>query len=507
MDNVSKNNTSHQGFMGHPKPLLSLSFVELWERFSFYGIRPMLVLFMVLAVNDGGFGFTQEEASSIYALFAGSLYLAALPGGYLADKVFGQKLATSIGAVIIAVGNFLLAGSYYLGHKAFFLGLVFIVIGTGLFKTCVSLMVGMLYPKGDPKRDSGFTIFYMGINIGAFLAPLICGAVKEKYGYHLGFAISGVGMLFSMLLYYFHTLPQFNKYAKVHKFERGFDKPDGDKSMPMIYMGVFIAALACVIVLSWFNIITINPVFIAENMAAGIIIISILYFMYLYAFAGLDKQDRKKLFVFVVLFIASAFFWSCFEQKPTSFNFFAQKYTNHSIFGYEFPVEWFQSINPFTIVVFAPVISYFWIWFAKKGKEIDSFVKFSLGLIFAALAFFVMYLAAKVVMATNSNVSPMYIVACFWLLTIGELCLSPVGLSIMSQIAPAKISSSVMGLWFVSVSLGNVIAGLTGAKVKPENVTELPYMFMKFGLALVIVAVLIMIFRKWILGLLKDNKE
>ena len=501
------NANTKNGFMSHPKPLLSLSFVELWERFSFYGIRPMLVLFMVLAINEGGFGFSKEEASSIYAIFAGSLYLAALPGGYLADKLLGQKLATSIGAVIIAIGNFLLAGSYYLGHKAFFLGLVFIVIGTGLFKTCISLMVGMLYPKNDPKRDSGFTIFYMGINMGSFLAPLICGTVKEHYGYHLGFAISGCGMVLSMLLYYFHTLPQFNKYSKVHKFEQGLDIPDTDKTKHLIYLGTFIVTLALVITLAWFNIITINPVFIAEKMAAGIIFISVLYFIYLYVFAGLDSNDKKKLFIFVVLFIASAFFWSCFEQKPTSFNFFAQSYTNHTLFGYSFPIEWFQSINPFTIIVFAPIISYIWIYFANKNKEVDSFLKFALGLTFAALAFFVMYLAAKVVMISNSNVSPMYIIMCFWLLSIGELCLSPVGLSIMSQIAPSKISSSVMGLWFVSVSLGNVIAGLTGAKVKPENVTELPQMFMKFGISLIAVAILIVIFRKFILKLLNQTNQ
>lgn len=493
-----------KGFLGHPKPLLSLSFVELWERFSYYGIRPMLILFMSLAIADGGFGFSPEVASSIYGIFAGSLYLAALPGGYLADKVFGQKNATLIGAIIIAFGNFLLASSCFLGNKVFFIGLLFIVLGTGLFKTCASVMVGMLYPKGDSKRDSGFTIFYMGINIGSFIAPIICGAVKEKYGYHLGFAISGVGMLISTLLYYFHTLPEFKKYAKHHKFESGFDTPQGDKRKPILYLSISLFLIAFISFLAFFEFIHINPVYIAKNMIIGIIVISILYFLYLYFLAGLSNKDRKKLIIFIMLFIASAFFWSCFEQKPTSFNLFAKHYTNHTILGYEFPIEWFQSINPFTIIIFAPIISYFWIYMARKNREIDSFVKFSLGLILSALAFFIMYLAAKLVISTNSSVSPIYLISCFWVLSIAELCLSPVGLSIMSQIAPSKISSSVMGLWFVSVSLGNVVAGIVGGKVKADNVAQLPDIFMQFIIALIIVASVILISRKWVLKLLKD---
>ncbi|STQ87112.1 MFS transporter [Helicobacter muridarum] len=464
-------------FIGHPKPLFGLFLTELWERFSYYGIRPLLILFMIAAISEGGFEMDRATASAIVGIFAGSLYLATLPGGYLADHWLGQKNATLIGAFFIALGHLSIAFSVFLTFF-FFLGLILIVIGTGLFKTCSSVMVGMLYKQNDARRDSGFTIFYMGINLGAVIAPLACGLMAENYGWHLGFGIGGLGMLISLLVFYFKAIPDFNEYSDKLSLEKSWEVPLSSQPKNIkIWTGIAAIVIAIIVAMCGSGIITVEPVFIAKNMAFLIAGCSILYFAYLYFLSGLNKGEQKNLVLVFILFVASASFWSTFEQQPISFNLFAKDFTNRVVFGFEIPIVWFQSINAFFIIIFAPIISAMWIFLANKNLNIKSITKFALGMIITGIGFAVMMFAAKIVLQSGGLVSPLWLVASFFLLTLGELFISPVGMSIMTQIAPSRIKGQIMGLWFVGLSLGNLMAGLLGGHVQADNIDTLPSFF------------------------------
>lgn len=501
---MNKNNLD-TSFLGHPKPLMSLSLTELWERFSFYGIRPLLILFMIATLNEGGLGFDKATASAIVGIFGGTLYLAALPGGYLADNWLGQKNATLIGALIIALGHLSIALSIF-NIVMFFVGLVFIVIGCGLFKTCASIMVGLLYKDEDPRRDSGFTIFYMGINIGGFFAPLICGLVQKEYGWHLGFGIGGFGMLVALLIFYFKTMPDFEEYGQKVGMDKSWRAPIVKNKK--IGVGVLIAliVLTILIVLAATGTIALNPVAIASNMVIIISLGALLYFLYLFFLVGLDTQEKKRLIVFLILFVASAFFWSTFEQQPTSFNLFAQDYTDRVVFGWEIPASWFQSINALFVIIFAPLAGYFWIFLAKKNTECGSITKFALGLALAGLSFLVMMFASYLVLDGSGPVSPWWLVVSLLFLTFGELALSPIGLSLMTQIAPKSIRGQVMGLWFVSISLGSVVAGLVGGGVQADKLESLPSLFGQSVVVLFGVALLLLIIKKPLNKVLQSQK-
>lgn len=480
-----------RAFMGHPKPLFPLSLTEVWERFSFYGIRPLLVLFMTATLLKGGLGLSKEEASAIAGIFGGCIYLAALPGGWIADNYLGQKKAIFVGSVIIALGHLFIALSYFY-PAMFFLGLALIVIGSGLFKTCASIMVGMLYKEDDPRRDSGFTIFYMGINLGAFISPLVTGSLQAKYGWHLGFGAGGLGMLIALLIFAFKAIPDLEEFNAKVGMSEDWDKPIKENKNA----GRIILAMAVIIIgfafLALGGFIPLNPISIAKNMVTVILWCAGLYFIYLFFFRSLNQDEKKNLIVFVILFFAAAIFWSVFEQQYTTYNFFADKLTDRIAFNQEIPTVWFQSINALFIIILAPVVSVIWIALAKRKAEFSSLTKFSLGLIGAGLGFAVMAFATQSLIDTNGGiesaqkaielgqgvlVSPWWLIVSMLFLTIGELCLSPVGLSIMTKIAPNLIKSQVMGLWFVSISLGNVMAGILGGHANEENLSDLSSLF------------------------------
>ncbi|MCR6582800.1 peptide MFS transporter [Campylobacter insulaenigrae] len=488
MKNIDKS------FLGHPKPLFSLSMTELWERFSFYGIRPLLVLFMAASISVGGLNISKEEAAAIAGIFGGCLYLAALPGGWLADNYLGQKKAIFIGSIIIALGHLSIALSIF-NSTMFFVGLAFIVIGTGLFKTCASVVVGMLYSQEDPRRDSGFTIFYMGINLGAFIAPLICGFLQVKYGWHIGFGAGGIGMLIALLIFYFKTIPDLVDFDKNVGIKYSWDKPIKYNKNVLWFA---IVAVVILIALSFFifiGFIKLNPITIAKNMVFIILFYAGIYFLYLFFFSSLNNDEKKKLLVFIILFFSAAVFWSVFEQQYTSFNFFADTLTNRNFLGFEIPTVWFQSINALFIIAFAPIVAFVWTILAKMKFEISSISKFTLGLIGAALGFFVMVLASKSVISSNDLASPLWLVLSFFFLTLGELCLSPVGLSLMTKIAPNLIKAQVMGLWFVSLSLGNIIAGLIGGEASKDNANALVDLFSQCIWILLAMAFILFIFK------------
>ncbi len=492
-----------KAFLGHPKPIFSLSMTELWERFSFYGIRPLLLLFMAAAIFEGGLGMDKAQASAIVGIFGSCLYLAALPGGWIADNILGLKLSVFLGCVIIALGHLSIGLSYF-QTEFFFLGLALIVIGTGLFKTCSSVMISLLYKKDDPRVDSGFTIFYMGINLGAFVAPIVCGFLQKEYGWHLGFGAGGIGMLIALIIFYFVVIPNFKEFDEKIGLS---SKWDAVKEIS--YTTKWILALCLLLIfgflfLSLTGLIKLDPISISEKMIFLIVALTTIYFIYLFFFSSLNLAEKKNLIIFVVLLLAASIFWSVFEQKPTSFNLFAQSYTQRVIFGFEIPTPWFQSFNPLFIITFAPIIAFIWVFLARKGLELSSLTKFSFGLLGGAICFFIMYLASLAVLeGGGARVSMLYIILAIFFLTLGEICLSPVGLSIMTKIAPNLIKNQVMGLWFVSSALGNVIAGLIGGNVSNDKIQNLPDIFSFLALMLFVSFLLLFLCRNLIIKISK----
>ncbi|MEQ1121175.1 peptide MFS transporter [Acinetobacter seifertii] len=484
-----------KAFFGHPKPLQGLFFTELWERFSYYGIQPLLILYMIAMVNEGGLALDRPTAAAIVGLFAGSMYLMTVFGGWVADNWLGQARAVWYGSIIIALGHLSIALSSLFNQSFFYLGLVLIVLGTGLFKTCISVIVGTLYKTHDARRDAGFSIFYMGINMGSFIAPLITGLLVQNHGWHLGFGIGGIGMLIALLIFRFFALPQLQTFNELRQETNTCNKPVVDnKNAPKIVFS-FLFVVAMIIALTLFGIIHINPVMVATYLTLGIGLGIIAYFAYLLLFLNLDQNDKFKIIICFVLLITSALFWSAFEQKPTSFNLFAQDYTNRNVLGFEIPTVWFQSINAFFIIIFAPIAAWLWAKLGKSNKDPNYISKFIIALLLAAGGFLVMSFASRFAIS-DGLVSPFWIVGSLFLLTLGELCLSPIGLSTMTKLAPNVISGQIMGLWFTGTALGNLMAGLIGGQVSADAIEHLPSLFMRCVLALVIGAIVLFLLKK-----------
>lgn len=483
-----------KAFFGHPKPLQGLFFTELWERFSYYGIQPLLILYMIAMVNEGGLALDRPTAAAIVGLFAGSMYLMTVFGGWVADNWLGQARAVWYGSIIIALGHLSIALSSLFNQSFFYLGLVLIVLGTGLFKTCISVIVGTLYKTHDARRDAGFSIFYMGINMGSFIAPLITGLLVQNHGWHLGFGIGGIGMLIALLIFRFFALPQLQTFNELRHETNTCNKPVVDnKNAPKIVFS-FLFVVAMIIALTLFGIIHINPVVLATYLTVGIGLGIIAYFAYLLLFLNLDQNDKFKIIICFVLLITSALFWSAFEQKPTSFNLFAQDYTNRNVLGFEIPTVWFQSINAFFIIIFAPIAAWLWAKLGKSNKDPNYISKFIIALLLAAGGFLVMSFASRFAIS-DGLVSPFWIVGSLFLLTLGELCLSPIGLSTMTKLAPNVIRGQIMGLWFTGTALGNLMAGLIGGQVSADAIEHLPSLFMRCVLALVIGAIVLFLLK------------
>ncbi|WP_413191231.1 peptide MFS transporter [Psychrobacter sp. AT9] len=496
------------GFMGHPKPLRSLFFTEMWERFSYYSIRPLLVLFMVATVGSGGFGFDEVTASAIYGIFAGSLYLAAVPGGWLADNWLGQERALWWGSIIIALGHLCIALSALFGMTLFFVGLMCIVLGSGLFKTCISVMVGALYTKGDVRRDGGFTLFYMGINIGALLAALIVGIFKEKGMWHVGFGVGGLGMLVSLLIYRFAAQKNLTRYAKAKGISAEWENANGRYKNIGRWVAGFLALLVAVIILVSTGIMPFNPEMVAQYMTYIIAAVVILYFAIMFISPRLDKTDKLRLLICFILIIGSTLFWSSFEQQPTSFNLFADRYTDLNVLGFEVPSIWFQSLNPLFILILAPIVSIIWVKMANRGLEPSSMAKFALGMLLAAAGFSLMIFASKSILAPGAGLaSPLWLVGSLLLLTLGELALSPVGLSAMTKLAPEGMQGQMMGLFFASIAMGNLVAAFFGGHVSADKIEGLPGLFTTMTIFLVATAVLLLVLAKPINKMLKDSER
>ena len=448
-------NTSNT-FFGHPIGLRTLFLTEMWERMSYYGMRALLVLYMTGAVTgfNPGLGWSQVESQAIYGIYSGMVYFMVVPGGWIADNILGHQKAVLIGALIIALGHFTLAIPI---EKTFFLGLIFVVLGTGLLKGNISTIVGQLYEGQDDKRDSGYTIFYMSINIGSTLGFLICSYLGEKIGWHWGFGAAGIGMAFGVIQYIKHR--HLLGDAGMHPNEM----PDDKRKKLTTYLKVSLVGMFMVIGAGLFGFFTIDPRFFAEQFAYFLTIIAGLYFVYLFLFAGLNAAERKNLILLFLLFVGAAAFWSGFDQSAGSLNIFARDYTDLSIVGYEIPVGWLQFANPVIVVLFAPIFAGIWAQLARKNLDPSLPIKFAIGLLFMALSFLIMIVAVNIALE-SSPVGMQWLLLTYLFQTWGELALSPIGLSAFSRYGPKRYMGQMFGLWFLASAIGGVLAGLLGGE-------------------------------------------
>jgi len=482
------------GFFGHPKGLSTLFFTEMWERFSYYGLRPLLVLFMSAALAQGGFGIERSQASAIVGIYAASVYLMSLPGGWVADRLLGLRRAIFIGAVLISLGHISIGLSAFAhGKVPFFIGLIFIVLGTGLLKPNISAIVGDLYPEGGARRDAGFSIFYMGINTGSFAGQLVTGLLGEKFGWHWGFGAAGVGMLIGCALFAFRSRTTLgNLGLEPSRNPDPIVQARQEKTIKLSLI-VGLSLLALVVALTASGAITINPQEVGKSMTYVLVGMAVLYFAYVFIAGGLNIDEKKRVVVIAILFLFAAIFWAAFEQAPTSLNLFAHDFTNRTVGGWEVPAVWFQSVNSLFIILLAPVFASVWLALARRNTNPSSPVKFSMGLLFGGLGFALMIPAVNWVVSGGGSVkvSLWWLVISYFFQTLGELCLSPVGLSSMTKLSPRKYVGQMMGIWFLATAVGNLIAGLVGGNVDPEKLDQMPGLFIGTAGALIGAAVVL----------------
>ena len=452
---------------GHPKGLYVLFATEMWERFSYYGMRALLVLYLTAQLLNGGFALDRTTALEIYAIFTGLVYLTPIVGGLLADKILGQRKAIFIGGILMALGQFTLAYSQ-MGDVAartwlLHLGLGVLIIGNGFFKPNISTMVGKLYSDQDPRKDSAFTIFYMGINLGAFLAPLVCGYLAVQFGWAYGFGAAGIGMILGTVWFAVQGRLLGNVgFAPNRDIKSKEPLTLGGKDWSHIFMFI-VSSLILVygILVLWGNIGEGAKSLITTVMA----VIGALALAYIIFSNTKGSVEWKRVGVIFILCFFNIFFWAGFEQAGGTFNLFAENNTNRMIFGWEMPTAWFQSVNSIWIISLAPIVSVLWLSLSRIGKNPNIPVKFALGLIFLGLGFVVMS-AANAAAQGGNMVSPMWLVGVYFIHTVAELCLSPIGLSMISKLAPQKIVAVMMGLFFASIALANYMAGVLESILK-----------------------------------------
>jgi POT family proton-dependent oligopeptide transporter len=440
-----------RAFFGHPRGLSTLFFTEMWERFSYYGMRALLLLYMTAPVSAGGLGFDAARGGAIYGLYTSMVYLATLPGGWIADRLIGPRRAVLYGGMIIAAGHFSMALS---SMAMFYLGLFLIVIGTGLLKGNVSVIVGKLYAANDNRRDAGFSIFYMGINLGAFIAPLVCGYLGQQVNWHLGFGAAGVGMTLGVIQYVLGggnlgdagQSPAPGTPEQVARWRR----------QAQLAGGVLLALVLIVGVGGYTGLVPVSATQVADAAGVMLLLIIVGFFGWMYSSSEWTADERKRLYVIGVLFLAASLFWSVFEQAGSTLNLFADRNTYNNFFGFDFPSSWFQSMNSLFLIIFAPIMAWVWVRMSAQGREPSSPMKFAWGLLLVGLGFVILIPPAQ---ASGQLASPMWLTATYFLHTIGELCLSPVGLSAMTVLAPARIGGLMMGIWFLATSVGNFIGG------------------------------------------------
>jgi POT family proton-dependent oligopeptide transporter len=505
--------TSDRGFFGHPRGLSTLFFTEMWERFSYYGLRPLLVLFMSATIMNGGYGFDRTQASAIVGIYAAFVYLMSLPGGWIADRLLGLRRAIFIGACLISAGHISIGLSGLLGVSAgkipFFLGLILIVLGTGLLKPNISAIVGDLYPEGGARRDAGFSIFYMGINVGSLIGQMVTGYLGEQVDWHVGMGAAGVAMLLGLTWYGLRQKATLGPIGLTPtKHPDPVVQARQERTVRTAAWSI-LGSIALIFVAAATGAIELDAAGIAKYMTYLMVTMAAGFFAYIFLLGKLSGDERRRVAVIVVLFVFAAIFWSAFEQAPTSLNLFARDFTDRTLGSFEIPATWFQSVNPLLIIIFAPIFAGLWVGMAKRGMDLSSPAKFALGLFLAGLGFVIMIFAANAVVATGGAtlVSPWWLVGSYFFQSIGELCLSPVGLSSMTKLAPRRFVSQMMGIWFLASALGNLIGGRVGGHVDPEKLDQMPKLFTTTTISLMVAAAVCALLIVPIRKMMKDTPQ
>jgi POT family proton-dependent oligopeptide transporter len=418
-----------------------------------------------------------------------------LTGGWVADRLLGLRRAILCGAVLISAGHVSIGLSALAGGKlAFFVGLILIVLGTGLLKPNISAIVGELYPageEGDARRDAGFSIFYMGINLGGFLGQLVTGFLGESVGWHWGFGAAGVGMLVGLAVFAARSRATLGEIGARPTPLRDPAAQSRRERRAKLTLGLGLGALSLVVVLAAAGVVTLDAQAVGRSMTYVLVGLAVLYFGFLFVAGGLDAGEKRRVLLIGVLFVFAAVFWSAFEQAPTSLNLFARDFTERRVGGFEVPATWFQSVNSAFIILLAPAFAALWGRLGARKRDLSSPVKFSLGLLFAGGGFLLMIFAARAVVGGGGavKVSPLWLVGSYFLQTVGELCLSPVGLSSMTKLSPRRYVGQMMGIWFLAAAVGNLIAGLVGGNVDPERLEQMPRLFTATTVSLLVSAV------------------
>jgi POT family proton-dependent oligopeptide transporter len=492
--------------LGHPIGLITCFSVEFFERFTYYGMRSMLVLFLSASLvgDNPGFGLSGATAGAVYALFTGGAYLLAIPGGWLADRLIGQRKAIFIGGLLIAAGNFVLAIPST--PTVFYSGIFVMVLGIGLLKPNVSTVVGSLY-EGMPggRRDAGFSLFYMGINLGATVGPLIASGIGEKVNWHRGFFVCGVATLIGTL---FFLVSQRWLGTAGHA---PVNVPPAERRRTWTLL---IGIAAAVAVLAAVLFVRDNPP-TEQQLALGLFVVQTALAVFFFGFMLLSKEidvaAKKKIGVIIVFFFCAILFWGGFEQQGTTFNTFAFEYTDRSFLGSLFPdgqhpATWYQSINPAFILLLAPLFTVLWTMLANSNRDPSAPTKMGLGLVLLGAGFLVMMWAAQLVGSTGGKAGPGWLVIAFLLHTLGELCLSPIGLSNVTKLAPPKFVGRMMGTWFLGTAMGNTIAGLVGGQFAEAKVDQMPHIFLVMTLIGAGAGVFILLISRGLRGWIGDAK-
>ena len=500
--------SARQSWFGHPAGLSTLFFTEMWERFSYYGMRALLALYMTTATTnvilrgDGsevanpGMGLDVGTAAAIYGLYTSLVYIMALPGGWIADNLWGQRKAVWVGGWIIALGHFTMAVPTTF---AFFLGLVFVILGTGLLKPNVSTVVGDLYPEGGARRDAGFSIFYMGINLGALLGPLVTSFLAESYNWHWGFGAAGVGMALGLIQY----------RSRAHLLgDAGLLKTSDSAAQIAArsrrFFGGFFAVVLAVVAFGYLvssGVIPVSLTGIATVLGYGVAVIIAAYFVYLWTMGGHSPEENRRLGVIFWLFLLIAVFWSGFEQAGSSLNLFGRDYTDRNILGWLMPAGFLQSVNSFFIILLAPVFGALWVWLERRNRNPSIPMKAGMGLVGLTIGFFVLAWGAANASVDNL-VSPSWLVVTYFFHTVGELCISPIGLSAITKLSPANRVGQMMGVWFVGAALGNLFAGLVAGRL--VDLAPAP-LFQNIAMTIGVVGIVGLVAAPWVKRLISDK--
>lgn len=443
---MSQENTL-KSFFGHPRGLSTLVLTEMWERFSYYGMRAILLFYMYYSVADGGLGFSKSQAASIMSIYGALVYLTSVLGGFISDRIWGSRKTVLYGGILIMLGHIALATPF--GRGALFVSIALITFGTGMLKPNVSEMVGALYPTNDYRRETGFNIFIFGINVGAFIAPIIVGYIGQTYNFHIGFSLAAIGMFFGLVQYSIDS----KKYLSSESlFPNDPLEPEEVKKLIQKLIIWIIGISLVILVMVAFNIFNLSNVITVISITT--IIIPVYYFIMMLSSQKITKVERKRVVAYIPLFIAAIVFWIVEEQGSVVLAMFAEDQTNLQLWGHSFPASWFQSMNPLFIMLYVPFFT--WLWNKLKNHQPSSPVKFSFGLFFAGISFLWMMLPG-LIFGTNTKVSPLWLLTSWALVIIGEMLISPIGLATTTQLAPKAFQSQMMSMWFLSDAVAQAI--------------------------------------------------